>query len=74
MVMVEGVTAGCEIIEYSPTEVKLAIAGHGAANKQEIEQMVKTLLGIDTSLDPVDAADALALALCYSANRQVGVA
>ncbi|HJM28906.1 MAG: crossover junction endodeoxyribonuclease RuvC [Acidimicrobiales bacterium] len=72
IVMVEGLDAGCEVIEYSPNEVKLAVAGHGGADKIEMEQMVRTLLQIKTPLEPVDAADALALAICYSANRSVG--
>ncbi|MBT94652.1 MAG: crossover junction endodeoxyribonuclease RuvC [Acidimicrobiaceae bacterium] len=73
VVMVEALDSGCEIAEYSPTEVKLAVAGYGGAEKKEIQIMVKTLLGIKRDLDPVDAADALAVALCYSANRSVAV-
>ena len=72
IVLVEGLDAGCEVIEYSPNEIKLAVAGHGGADKTQMEEMVRTLLKIKTSLDPVDAADALAVALCYSANRRVG--
>jgi crossover junction endodeoxyribonuclease RuvC len=71
VVMVEALDAGCEIAEYSPTEVKLAVAGYGGAEKKEIQIMVKTLLRIKRDLEPVDAADALAVALCYSANRSV---
>ena len=73
VVMVEGLDAGCEVVEYSPTEVKLAVAGHGGAQKAEIQMMVKTLLRIEQKLEPADAADALAVALCYSANRAVAV-
>ena len=72
IVLVEGLDAGCEVIEYSPNELKLAVAGHGGADKTQMEEMVRTLLKIKTSLEPVDAADALAVALCYSANRRVG--
>ncbi|MBC83807.1 MAG: crossover junction endodeoxyribonuclease RuvC [Acidimicrobiaceae bacterium] len=72
IVLVEGLDAGCEVIEYSPNEIKLAVAGHGGADKIQMEEMVRTLLKIKTSLEPVDAADALAVALCYSANRRVG--
>ena len=71
IVMVEGVSAGCEVVEYSPNEVKQAVAGHGAADKKEMEVMVRTLLNISISLQPVDAADALALALCYLAHQRV---
>ena len=72
IVLVEGLDAGCEVIEYSPNEIKLAVAGHGGADKTQMEEMVRTLSKIKTSLEPVDAADALAVALCYSANRRVG--
>ena len=44
VVMVEALDVGCEIAEYSPTEVKLAVAGYGGAEKKEIQIMVKTLL------------------------------
>ena len=69
IVMTEGVSAGCEVVEYSPNEVKQAVAGHGGADKEEMEKMVRLLLRIGTPLQPVDAADALALALCYLARK-----
>lgn len=71
--MVEGVHAGCEVIEYSPNQVKLAVAGHGAASKDEMERMVQALLGIRVALRPVDAADAVAVALCHLAHASAGV-
>lgn len=67
--MVEGVTAGCDVIEYSPNQVKEAVAGHGGASKDEMERMVQSLLGIRTPLRPVDAADAIAIALCHIAHQ-----
>jgi len=67
--MVEGVAAGSEVVEYSPNQVKQAIAGDGAADKQQMERMVQTLLGIARPLRPVDAADAVALALCHLAHE-----
>jgi crossover junction endodeoxyribonuclease RuvC len=66
--MVEGVACGAEVVEYSPNQVKQAIAGDGAADKQQMERMVQTLLGIARPLRPVDAADAVALALCHLAH------
>jgi crossover junction endodeoxyribonuclease RuvC len=66
--MVEGVASGAEVVEYSPNQVKQAIAGDGAADKQQMERMVQTLLGISRPLRPVDAADAVALALCHLAH------
>jgi crossover junction endodeoxyribonuclease RuvC len=66
--MVEAVAAGCEVVEYSPNQVKQAVAGYGAADKAQIGRMVQTLLGITVPLRPVDAADAVALALCHLAH------
>lgn len=66
--MVEGVAAGCEVVEYSPNQVKQTVAGFGTADKEQIERMVQTLLGIARPLRPVDAADAVALALCHLAH------
>ncbi len=71
IVMTEGISAGCEVVEFSPNEVKQSVAGHGGADKKEMEKMVQILLGIETPLEPVDAADALALALCYIARQRV---
>ncbi len=70
--MVEAVAAGCEVHEYSPNEVKQAVAGHGAASKEEMETMVRMLLGIEVPLRPVDAADAVALALCHISRQTAG--
>jgi crossover junction endodeoxyribonuclease RuvC len=66
--MVEAVAAGCDVAEYSPNQVKQAVAGFGGAGKEQIERMVQTLLGIPRPLRPVDAADAVALALCHLAH------
>jgi crossover junction endodeoxyribonuclease RuvC len=68
VIMAEAAAAGCQVAEYSPNEVKEAVAGWGAATKQQVERMVQTLLGIDQPLRPVDAADAVALALCHLAR------
>jgi crossover junction endodeoxyribonuclease RuvC len=59
--------AGCAIAEYSSNEVKLAVTGYGAATKQQVQQMVATLLDLPSVPRPADAADALALALCHLA-------
>ena len=65
VVLAEAATAGCEVSEYSPNEVKETVAGWGAAPKDYIVRMVQSLLSIDQRLKPVDAADALAVALCH---------
>ncbi len=66
--MAEAVAVGCEVVEYSPNQVKQAVAGVGGASKDQMERMVQTLLGIGQPLRPVDAADAVALALCHLAH------
>ena len=58
--MAEAVAAGCEVVEYSPNQVKQAVAGYGGAAKDQVERMVQTLLGIAQPLRPADAADAVA--------------
>jgi crossover junction endodeoxyribonuclease RuvC len=59
--------AGCVVATYSPNEVKLAVAGHGGADKPQVQSMVARLLGLDQAPRPADAADALALALTHLA-------
>ncbi len=51
---------------YSPREVKASVAGYGAASKQQMQQMVASLLGLAECPEPADAADALAVALCHA--------
>ena len=53
------------VFEYSPSEVKSAISGYGGANKGQVQQMVKAVLGLDSIPKPDDAADALAIAICH---------
>jgi crossover junction endodeoxyribonuclease RuvC len=55
---------------YSPREVKATVAGYGAASKQQMQQMVGSLLGLSDSPEPADAADALAVALCHAQLSQ----
>lgn len=63
--MLAAVEAGCEIVEYTPAEVKRAVVGYGRAEKPQVQRMVKLLLGLDTAPTPYDAADALAVAICH---------
>jgi crossover junction endodeoxyribonuclease RuvC len=57
--------AGCEVAQYTANEVKMAIAGYGAATKAQVQQMVQAQLGLASRPTPADAADALALAICH---------
>jgi crossover junction endodeoxyribonuclease RuvC len=56
---------GVKISEYTPMEVKQAVAGYGGADKSQVQQMVKTILGLKAIPHPDDAADALAVAICH---------
>ena len=56
---------GLEIAEYAPRLVKQTIVGYGNAEKQQVQQMVKILLGLKELPKPYDAADALAIAICH---------
>jgi crossover junction endodeoxyribonuclease RuvC len=71
------VEAGCPIAEYTPAEVKRAVVGYGRAEKHQVQQMVKLLLGLPRAPAPHDAADALAVAICHlhsaPAYAQTGV-
>ena len=63
--MLAAVEAGCEVVEYTPAEVKRAVVGYGRAEKPQVQQMVKLLLGLAAAPSPHDAADALAVAICH---------
>ena len=64
--MLAAVEAGLVVAEYAPAEVKRAVVGYGRAEKQQVQQMVKLLLGLVAPPTPHDAADALAVALCHA--------
>jgi crossover junction endodeoxyribonuclease RuvC len=53
------------VAEYTPLEVKQAVAGYGGADKNQVQLMVQALLGLETIPHPDDAADALAVAICH---------
>jgi crossover junction endodeoxyribonuclease RuvC len=57
--------AGIPVAEYAPAEIKRAVVGFGRAEKHQVQQMVKLLLGLDAAPSPHDVADALAVALCH---------
>jgi crossover junction endodeoxyribonuclease RuvC len=59
--------AGCEVAQYTPSQVKDTIAGWGGADKSQVQKMVQARLGLATVPNPPDAADAAALALCHLA-------
>lgn len=63
--MLVAARAGLEVAEYSPNEVKLAVAGDGAATKPALASMVARRLSVGVVGGPADVADALAIAICH---------
>jgi len=53
------------VAEYTPLEVKQAVAGYGGADKRQVQEMVRMLLDLESVPQPDDAADALAIAICH---------
>ena len=62
--------AGIETFEYTPKEVKNAVAGYGGADKRQVQEMVRALLQLDSIPKPDDAADALAVAITHLNTRR----
>jgi crossover junction endodeoxyribonuclease RuvC len=65
-VMVAAANAGVTCAEYAPARVKQTVCGYGRAEKQQVQKMVKAILGLPTEPTPTHAADALAVAICHS--------
>lgn len=64
--------AGIEAFEYTPKEVKNAVAGYGGADKRQVQEMVRALLQLDSIPKPDDAADALAVAITHLNTARYG--
>ena len=65
------VNSGLEVAEYTPLQVKQALVGYGRAEKKQVQEMVKMILGLEKVPKPDDTADALAVAVCH-ANSSFG--
>ena len=65
VVLLAAAEAGLPVVEYAPAEIKRAVVGYGRAEKHQVQQMVKLLLGLDKPPTPHDVADALAVAICH---------
>jgi crossover junction endodeoxyribonuclease RuvC len=70
VVMLAGLAVGAEIHEYTPMQIKSAVTGSGRADKHQVAEMVRVILGL-SSAAPYDASDALAAALCHGAGAGV---
>lgn len=67
LALAEAAAAGCEVAQYTPNQVKDAVAGWGGAAKEQVQKMVQARLRLSAPPKPADAADAAALALCHLA-------
>jgi crossover junction endodeoxyribonuclease RuvC len=63
--MLAAAQAKVAVFEYVPTAIKSAVTGNGSANKDQVQQMVMRLLGLQAAPKPADASDALAIAICH---------
>jgi crossover junction endodeoxyribonuclease RuvC len=65
VILLAAAQAGVASFSYSPREVKATVAGYGNAGKEQVQQMVRAVLGMSETPEPPDASDALAVALCH---------
>lgn len=65
VILLAAMNRGIRIFEYTPLQVKQAVAGYGRAGKKQVQQMVKLLLGLKEVPKPDDTADAVAIAICH---------
>jgi crossover junction endodeoxyribonuclease RuvC len=68
LALAEAAAAGCAVAQYTPNQVKDAVAGWGGAPKEQVQRMVQARLKLSAPPRPADAADAAALALCHLAT------
>ncbi|HET7528704.1 MAG TPA: crossover junction endodeoxyribonuclease RuvC [Candidatus Saccharimonadales bacterium] len=71
VVLLAGQQAGLSIFEYTPLQIKQALTGYGRAEKKQVQEMVRVLLGLKDVPKPDDCADALAAALTHSTSLKV---
>ena len=71
VVLLCGRQAGLELFEYTPMQIKQAITGYGRADKKQMQEMVRVLLGLAVIPRPDDAADALAAALTHASQTKI---
>jgi len=65
-ILLAGEKHGIPMFEYTPLQIKKAVAGYGRATKKQVMEMVKRLLDLEKIPKPDDAADALAIAICHA--------
>lgn len=72
VVLLCGMQAGLEIGEYTPLQIKQALTGYGRAEKKQMQEMVRVLLGLKEVPHPDDCADALACAITHAMTSKSG--
>lgn len=65
LALAEAAAFGCQVVQFTPNQVKSSVAGWGGAGKAQVQKMVQVRLGLSAPPRPADAADAAALALCH---------
>ena len=70
VVLLAAAQKGVEVHSYSPREIKCSVSGYGNAGKEQVQHMIRALLGLAETPEPADAADALAVALCHIQSAQ----
>ena len=63
--LLAAVNSGLQVAEYSPLQIKQSVVGYGRADKNQVQDMVTTLLRLKEKPNPFDASDALATAICH---------
>ena len=66
VILLTAETRQCRIFEYTPLQVKQSVVGYGRAEKKQVQEMTKNLLGLSAVPKPDDTADALAMAICHA--------
>ena len=66
VVIIAGLNAGVPVTTFAAREVKQSLTGHGAASKEQVQRMVRDMLHLKEVINPLDASDALAIALCHA--------
>jgi crossover junction endodeoxyribonuclease RuvC len=70
VVLLCGMQAGLTIHEYTPLQIKMAITGYGKADKKQVQEMVRVILGLKDVPKPDDCADAIAAALTHAQSAK----
>lgn len=69
VVMLAGKQSGLKLVELTPLQIKQSLTGYGRATKNQVQQMVQTMLKLPNLPEPDDCADALAAAICYEGDK-----